>query len=68
MAVQYIGDKGRVYTAISVGGKTLVPVPGQIYDIPDPADGRWTAVTVPPAPEPIETPVQGDTAPVGEEI
>jgi len=55
MTVTYIGDSGRVYSTISVGGETLSPVPGQNYNIEDPGDGRWISastsnagVTTPP--------------------
>lgn len=67
MALTYIGDSGRFYATISVDGKTLEPVPGESYDIEDPADGRWSGAKAdkgPVTPDVTKDAPEGSTEPV----
>lgn len=41
---KYIGDKGRLYVNITIGGveRNLIPIPGESYAT-EPLDDRWEA-------------------------
>ena len=58
MALEYIGEPGKFYAKVTVGGnyqRSLEPIPGEVYQIDDPEDGNWK-------PEVDSEPVKADNS------
>jgi hypothetical protein len=61
--ITFTDSEPRVYCDIVVDGEVLVAQPGQSYDIPDPADGRWAPQAPQTAPQAPVAPATPDTTP-----
>lgn len=60
MALIYVGEPGKFYSKVTVGGNfrtTLSPEVGAAYEIDDPGDGNWK-------PEVDSEPVKAEKGPV----